>query len=84
MVCEGLTEKVSFRQRLKGNERVVNISGGRMTQANEKTNFKKFPRQKHAWCVQTYIQGAQNSFTRVRKIEVTSRSRERSKMWVAD
>lgn len=35
MVCEGLTEKVSFRQRFKRNERVVKISGGRMTQANE-------------------------------------------------
>lgn len=32
-------EKVSFRQRFKRNERVVKISGGRMTQANEKTNF---------------------------------------------
>ena len=39
MACEGLTEKVSFRQRLKRNERIVMISGGRMTQANEKTNF---------------------------------------------
>lgn len=39
VVCKELTEKVSFRQKLKGDERVVmQISGGRLIQAKEKTN----------------------------------------------
>lgn len=40
VACEELTEKVSFRQRLKGDEKAMQVSGRRMIWAREKKKFK--------------------------------------------
>lgn len=41
VACEELAEKVSFRQRLKGDERATQVSGRRMMGAREKKQFFK-------------------------------------------
>lgn len=52
VACEELTEKVSFRQRLKGDEKAMQVSGRRMIWAREKKKNSKSPRQKCVWHVQ--------------------------------
>lgn len=54
MVCEGLTEKVSFWQRCKGweRERAMQISAGRMIQAKENTHLKKKIPKAEVWPVE--------------------------------
>lgn len=67
VACEELTEKVSFRQRLKGDEKAMQVSGRRMIWAREKKKIQSLQGRSVSGMFNKHLQGSQCSLSSVSK-----------------
>lgn len=87
VACEELTEEVSFRQRLKGDERLSHAGIWRRNDPGKGENkFLKDPQGgsmpgmlKTITTIKTHIQGAQYSLSRASTAQVTIKTFERGR-----